>query len=120
MVLQDPVTVFIGSLDLAAVHSVSQQILQVEDESEKRSILLDLFQQMTPEDKVIVFIGKKSRVDDIASDLCIGGINVSFSTSFISWNFYFFDKIQVIKSVFVFSARASTAIEISPIVSKLF
>ena len=67
-------TVFVGSLDLAAVHSVTQQILEIEEETQKRSILMDLFDQMTPDDKVIVFIGKKSRVDDIASDLCIQGI----------------------------------------------
>lgn len=66
-----------GSLDLAAVHSVTQQILQTEDEAEKRSILLDLLEQTSNTgDKIIVFIGKKSRVDDIASDLCIQGINV--------------------------------------------
>ena len=48
----------------------------MEDEEQKKSILLDLFDQMTPEDKVIVFIGKKSRVDDIASDLSISGMMV--------------------------------------------
>lgn len=36
--------------------------------------LNDFLQNMAPDDKVIVFVGKKMRADDIASDLCLKGI----------------------------------------------
>jgi len=75
--MKDPVTVFIGSLDLAAVHSVSQKIVMIGEngEMEKRDILQEFFESMEPDDKVIVFIGKKSKVDDIASDCALKGIS---------------------------------------------
>jgi len=72
--MSNPVTVFIGTLDLAAVHSVTQQILFVEDDDEKRMRLMEFFEAMDPDDKVIVFVGKKSRADDIASDLSLRGV----------------------------------------------
>ena len=74
--MNDPVTVFIGSLDLAAVHSVTQKIIMIGDEgeTEKRDILLEFFTTMAPDDKAIVFIGKKSKVDDISSDLSLKSI----------------------------------------------
>ncbi len=72
--MKDPVTVFIGSLDLAAVHSVTQKIVFVEDEREKRDVLRDFLDNLNADDKVIVFVGKKARVDDISSDLSINGI----------------------------------------------
>ncbi|XP_046474015.1 probable ATP-dependent RNA helicase DDX43 [Neodiprion pinetum] len=71
--MKDPLQVCVGSLDLAAVHSVMQTILVV-DESEKPEMLNDFFRNMGCDDKVIVFIGKKSRVDDLASDLALQGI----------------------------------------------
>ena len=40
-------------------------------EMEKRDILMEFITNMAPEDKVIVFFGKKSKVDDISSDLCL-------------------------------------------------
>ena len=74
--MNDPVTVFIGSLDLAAVHSVKQEVYEVdEDEAEKRKKLQEFFDKMGPEDKVIVFVGKKARADDIASDLSLSGVH---------------------------------------------
>lgn len=72
--MKDPVTVFIGTLDLAAVHSVTQKIVFVRDDLEKRSHLTDFLHSMDPDDKVIVFVGKKARADDISSDLCLNGI----------------------------------------------
>lgn len=33
------------------------------------------FQEMGPQDKVIVFFGKKSKVDDISSDLAISNVD---------------------------------------------
>lgn len=72
--MKDPVTVFIGSLDLAAVHSVTQQIVMIngeDSESEKRDILLEFIQNMAPDDKAIIFFGKKAKVDDISSDFAL-------------------------------------------------
>lgn len=77
--MNDPVTVFIGSLDLAAVHSVTQRLIMIhgeDGEAEKRDILLEFFLAMEPDDKAIVFVGKKSKVDDISSDLALRGISV--------------------------------------------
>ena len=74
--MNNPVTVFIGSLDLAAVHSVTQKILMIGDdgETEKREILQEFFNTMEPDDKAIVFVGKKTKVDDISSDLSLKGV----------------------------------------------
>merc|ERR1712141_353188 len=76
--MNDPVTVFIGSLDLAAVHSVHQKIVLVGDggEDEKRDMLTEFIEDMSKDDKAIVFVGKKSKVDDIASDLSLKNIAV--------------------------------------------
>ncbi len=74
--MSDPVTVFIGTLDLAAVQSVRQLIWFVEDEAEKRTVLDDFLGSLDPDDKAMVFVGKKSRADDIASDLSLKGLVV--------------------------------------------
>ncbi|KAK0170962.1 hypothetical protein PV328_008738 [Microctonus aethiopoides] len=72
--MSDPIQIYVGSLDLAAVHTVRQTILFVDDE-EKTATLRDFFHNMGEDDKVIVFFGKKSRVDDLASELALDGIN---------------------------------------------
>ncbi|XP_043268998.1 probable ATP-dependent RNA helicase DDX43 [Venturia canescens] len=72
--MKDPIQVFVGSLDLAAVHSVRQTIHLVTDE-EKTTMLYNFFQNMGENDKVIVFFGKKSRVDDLASELALSNVN---------------------------------------------
>jgi len=64
----NPATVFVGSLDLAAVHSVTQEIIQVEEE-EKQAHLLKFLRSMEKDDKVIVFGGRKSTVTKLSIDL---------------------------------------------------
>ncbi|XP_064485245.1 probable ATP-dependent RNA helicase DDX43 [Ornithodoros turicata] len=71
--MSNPFQVFIGSLDLAAVHTVSQRVLLIDD-SEKRDKLLEFVQTMQPDDKVIVFLDKKAMVDHLASDFILAGI----------------------------------------------
>ncbi|XP_014297364.1 probable ATP-dependent RNA helicase DDX43 [Microplitis demolitor] len=71
--MNDPVQVYVGSLDLAATHSVRQTILIV-DESEKTQHLHEFFQSMGEKDKAMVFFGKKARVDDLASELALAGV----------------------------------------------
>ena len=64
--LTDPFFVNVGSLDLTAVHSVTQQIIFAEEE-EKDALLYEMIGQMKPDDKMIVFIGKKLVVDQLSS-----------------------------------------------------
>ncbi len=71
--MSDPVTVLIGALDMAAAQSVRQLIWFVEDEDEKRRVLDDFVGSLDPDDKAVVFVGKKSLADDIASDLALEG-----------------------------------------------
>ncbi|XP_012283801.1 probable ATP-dependent RNA helicase DDX43 isoform X2 [Orussus abietinus] len=72
--MKDPLQVFVGSLDLAAVHSVTQKVYII-DEEEKTNMLHDFFRRMEPDEKVIVFFGKKARVDDLSSELALTGVN---------------------------------------------
>ena len=43
---------FIGTLDLAAVHSVRQEIYYIEDEEDKRRKLVEFLDSMEPDEKV--------------------------------------------------------------------
>ncbi|KYN40574.1 putative ATP-dependent RNA helicase DDX43 [Trachymyrmex septentrionalis] len=72
--MKNPIQVFVGSLDLAAVHSVTQRIYMI-NEDEKIDMMHQFFQEMGPQDKVIVFFGKKSKVDDVSSDLALTNID---------------------------------------------
>ncbi|MBN3320219.1 DDX43 helicase, partial [Atractosteus spatula] len=73
--LKDPMMVYVGTLDLAAVNSVEQAVLIVQEE-EKKDYVFDFIQKMGPEDKVLIFVGKKLVADDLSSDLCLHGIPV--------------------------------------------
>ncbi|XP_031835118.1 putative ATP-dependent RNA helicase DDX43 [Nomia melanderi] len=72
--MKNPIQIFVGSLDLTTVHTVVQKI-EIIDEHDKTNLMYEFFRQMGPKDKVIVFFGKKCRVDDVASDLALQGIN---------------------------------------------
>ncbi|XP_005101542.1 probable ATP-dependent RNA helicase DDX43 [Aplysia californica] len=71
--MKSPIKAFVGTLDLAAVHSV-RQCVEIIEETEKKSMLLDFISQMDPQDKVIVFVGKKIVADDVSSDLAMESI----------------------------------------------
>lgn len=71
--MNNPVQVCVGTLDLAAVHTV-RQVIDILTEEEKYGRVLDFIENMRPEDKVIVFCGKKARADDLSSDLTLRGI----------------------------------------------
>ncbi|MBN3304803.1 DDX43 helicase, partial [Amia calva] len=73
--LKDPMMVYVGTLDLAAVDTVEQSILIVQEE-DKKAYVLDFIANMEPEDKVLIFVGKKLVADDLSSDLCLQGIAV--------------------------------------------
>lgn len=73
--MDDPVQIFVGSLDLAAVSSVSQEIVMTSAE-EKRRLLYDFIENtMMASDKAIVFVGRKAVADDISSELALHNIN---------------------------------------------
>ncbi|XP_068135474.1 probable ATP-dependent RNA helicase DDX43 [Hyperolius riggenbachi] len=68
--LKDPMMVYVGSLDLAAVTSVKQTVIMIE-EKEKRAFLLKFVESLKPTDKLITFVSRKVIADDITSDLCL-------------------------------------------------
>ncbi|KAJ8395314.1 hypothetical protein AAFF_G00032990 [Aldrovandia affinis] len=73
--LKDPMMVYVGTLDLAAVDTVEQSVLVVEEE-EKKSYVFEFIDNMEPKDKVLIFVGRKIMVDDLSSDLSLRGIPV--------------------------------------------
>uniref|UniRef100_A0A4X2L7S6 RNA helicase n=1 Tax=Vombatus ursinus TaxID=29139 RepID=A0A4X2L7S6_VOMUR len=73
--LKDPMIVYIGTLHLAVVNTIKQKII-ITTEQEKRVLIHWFIDSMKPEDKVIIFVGRKLIADDISSDLSIKGIPV--------------------------------------------
>ncbi|XP_020855800.1 putative ATP-dependent RNA helicase DDX43 [Phascolarctos cinereus] len=73
--LNDPMIVYVGTLDLAAVNTVKQKII-ITTEQEKPSLIYSFIESMKPEDKAIIFVGRKLTADDISSDLSIKGLPV--------------------------------------------
>ncbi|CAK1593973.1 unnamed protein product [Parnassius mnemosyne] len=71
--MKDPIQVNVGSLDLAAVHTVTQKLMFVEEE-EKESHLLSFLFNMNDNDKVLIFCGKKATATHITTELCLKGI----------------------------------------------
>ncbi|XP_041865464.1 probable ATP-dependent RNA helicase DDX43 isoform X2 [Melanotaenia boesemani] len=73
--LKNPMMVYVGTLDLAAVNTVQQTVLIVREE-EKKSYVFDFIRNMLPQDKVLIFVGKKLIADDLSSDICLQGLAV--------------------------------------------
>ncbi|XP_005153365.3 probable ATP-dependent RNA helicase DDX43 [Melopsittacus undulatus] len=73
--LKNPIIVYVGTLDLAAVNTVEQRVVVIAEE-EKRAFMQHFIESMKPQDKVIIFVGKKLTADDLASDLGLQGIPV--------------------------------------------
>lgn len=73
--LKNPMMVYVGTLDLAAVNTVEQTIVILTEE-EKKAYLFDFIRNMKPDDKVIIFVGKKVKADDLSSDMCLQGLAV--------------------------------------------
>lgn len=72
-----PMKVNVGALDLAAVHTVTQEIIFGDDDyDERRKLLAEFLSSMGSDDKAIVFVERKSIADDISSDLILSGIEV--------------------------------------------
>ncbi|XP_062940592.1 probable ATP-dependent RNA helicase DDX53, partial [Cynocephalus volans] len=73
--LKEPMIVYVGTLDLVAVNTVKQNII-VTTEAEKRALIQEFLENMSPKDKVIVFVNRKLAVDDLSSDFGIQGLPV--------------------------------------------
>ncbi|KAI7805317.1 probable ATP-dependent RNA helicase DDX43 [Triplophysa rosa] len=73
--LKNSMMVYVGTLDLATVNTVHQMVLIVQEE-EKKAYVFDFIHRMEPQDKVLIFVGKKIKADDLSSDLCLQGIPV--------------------------------------------
>ncbi|NWV30377.1 DDX43 helicase, partial [Origma solitaria] len=73
--LKDPMIVYVGTLDLAAVNTVQQKVVVIPEE-QKRAFMHSFIKSMKPKDKVIIFVGKKLTADDLASDFGVQGIPV--------------------------------------------
>nr|XP_033791335.1 probable ATP-dependent RNA helicase DDX43 isoform X2 [Geotrypetes seraphini] len=56
--LKDPMMVYVGTLDLAAVNTVQQKIIILPEE-EKRAYTRHFIDCLKPQDKIIIFVGKK-------------------------------------------------------------
>lgn len=73
--MNNPIQVCIGTLDLAAVHSV-EQIIDIVDSDEKFDKVMSFVQNMTKTEKAIIFCGKKARADDLSSEMSLSGLAV--------------------------------------------
>ncbi|XP_039388199.1 probable ATP-dependent RNA helicase DDX43 isoform X3 [Mauremys reevesii] len=73
--LKDPMIVYVGTLDLAAVNTVEQKVVIIPEE-EKRAFTRYFIDTLKPKDKVIIFVGKKLTADDLSSDFSLQGIPV--------------------------------------------
>uniref|UniRef100_A0A8C4XF51 RNA helicase n=1 Tax=Erpetoichthys calabaricus TaxID=27687 RepID=A0A8C4XF51_ERPCA len=73
--LKDPMMVYVGTLDLAAVNTVEQTVLVIAEE-EKKHFTFSFVQSMKPEEKLLIFVGKKIIADDLSSDLILSGVPV--------------------------------------------
>ncbi|KAH8385569.1 hypothetical protein KR200_000436 [Drosophila serrata] len=93
--MRNPIQVCVGSLDLAATHSVRQVIELLEDDQDKFKTIKSFVRQMTETDKIIIFCGRKSRADDLSSDLTLDG----FGTQCIHGNREQSDREQAIADI---------------------
>ncbi|XP_029786451.1 DEAD box protein 53 [Suricata suricatta] len=73
--LKEPMIVYVGTLNLVAVNTVKQNII-VTKEEEKRSLIQEFVKNLSPQDKVIIFVSRKLVADDLSSDFSIQGIAI--------------------------------------------
>ncbi|XP_062706590.1 probable ATP-dependent RNA helicase DDX53 [Aedes albopictus] len=78
--MNNPVQVYDGNLDLAATHTITQQI-EVIDEEDKYMRVMNLVTDIGPNDKVIISCVRKTRADDLSIEFVLSGIIVSACTA---------------------------------------
>lgn len=72
--MKNPYQVVIGSLDLAATHTVTQRIEIMTDEDKYDRVCRFIQEEMGENDKAIIFCGKKDRADSLSCDFTLKGI----------------------------------------------
>ncbi|KAH8359850.1 hypothetical protein KR093_009100 [Drosophila rubida] len=107
--MRNPIQVCVGSLDLAATHSVRQVIELLEDDQHKFQRLRTFVKNMSNDDKIIVFCGRKARADDLSSDLSLDG----FVTQCIHGNRDQMDREQAIADIKSGTVRILVATDVA-------
>lgn len=75
--LNDPIQLYVGSLDLSAAKTVTQHLIMIKSDEEKQEHLMDYIEnKMSATDKLIVFVGRKALADNLSCDLCMKKISV--------------------------------------------
>jgi ATP-dependent RNA helicase DDX43 len=70
--LNEPIQLYVGSLDLRAAKTVKQELVMTQSEDEKKSRLIHYIEnEMSETDKLIVFVGRKSTADNLSCDLAM-------------------------------------------------
>lgn len=72
--MNDPAQIFVGTLDLAAVHTVTQEVKMMDSDEKRKNLYEFIMNTMKDTDKAIVFVGRKAVADDIASELALNNI----------------------------------------------
>ncbi|KAL0587933.1 putative ATP-dependent RNA helicase DDX53 [Plecturocebus cupreus] len=72
--LKDPMMVYVGTLNLTTANTVKQDII-VTTEEEKGAFVQEFIENLTPNDKVIMFVSQKDIADDLSSDFNIQGVS---------------------------------------------
>ncbi|KYB26280.1 probable ATP-dependent RNA helicase DDX43 [Tribolium castaneum] len=71
----DPIQIYVGTLDLAATHTVTQIIEIIpDDDQEKFRTFMNFATNLDPSEKVIAFCGKKARADELSTELTLAGL----------------------------------------------
>ncbi|XP_042229030.1 probable ATP-dependent RNA helicase DDX43 isoform X2 [Homarus americanus] len=73
--LRTPIRVVVGSLDLQAVHTVTQSVIMC-SENDKRDKLVEFINGLSKKDKAIVFVGRKTMVDYLTVEMMEEGLYV--------------------------------------------
>ncbi|XP_050301149.1 probable ATP-dependent RNA helicase DDX43 [Anthonomus grandis grandis] len=72
--MNDPIQVYVGSLDLAATHTVTQTI-QILEEKDKEETFFEFISNMAPDDKMIVFCCTKAKADYLSVECAMKNIS---------------------------------------------
>ncbi|KAF0301628.1 putative ATP-dependent RNA helicase DDX43 [Amphibalanus amphitrite] len=74
--MSSPIHVVVGTLDLRACRTVEQVVLFCRDEEEKKERLDEYLYNMGPEEKIIVFFGRKAKASQLSIDYGVNGIDL--------------------------------------------
>ncbi|XP_037076952.1 probable ATP-dependent RNA helicase DDX43 [Pollicipes pollicipes] len=74
--MQTPIHVVVGTLDLQACRTVEQIIVFCRDEEEKKEKLDEYLYNMGPDEKIIVFFGRKAKASQLSIDYGVNGVDL--------------------------------------------